>query len=1020
VTVLFCDLVGSTDLSSRLDPEELCQLMRCYQATCAEAITPFGGYIAQTLGDGLLVYFGFPEAHEDDAVRAVRAGLAAVAAVADESAPLALGWGPCAVRVGIYTGVVFAGEVGRFDTRIDRALIGETPNIAARLQAIAGRSEVLVGPTTRSLIEGNFRLESLGKRALKGLPEPLEVFRVSERTRSATRFRGRKLGALAPLIGRESELSVLRTCWAQARAGDGQLVLIAGVAGIGKSRLAEAFRAELSADTRVLVYQCLPYFQHTALYPVAAQLRDAAGIRRRDSESLKLAKLRRLLAVTCQATEVSVGRWARVLRIATTLAPELDQLSPRRLLDDTIDHATNELIAMSREQPVFVLIEDAHWSDTVSRRLIATVSERILEARVMLVITDRSGFAGVSRLDRVVGVRLQGLAHVSSHSIIAHLTPHTQLPRRVTDEIIRRSEGIPFFVEELTKAVLESEHGLSAPLVPASIKDSLTARLDRIGPNKVIAQRGACIGSSFSYEMICFVSGLERAALDRGLENLVEVELLSCSGELPDARFSFRHSLLQDAVYESMLLQERRAVHLAIAHKLERETPLTCAQEPELLARHFYAAGDARTAAKYWLSAGEAAQARSAHVDAIAHLTQGLRALSELTRDVEDDIREIQIQSALARSLMAGEGWAGPRVHAAYTRARELAQARQDIHMECELLWGLCAQLSVRGAFSEASALASEYVELAQRTGDRSALLMADSAAVLACACKGEFAQAQRHAARIHERYRDLECEQLVQVYNHDPLVLACVHESVWLWVQGQPDRAAYASERGIQRARELRHSFHLCYTLVNGCCIRLLRGETKRALELVDEALALSNEQRIPLFKLYAPLMGAPALFEREPSAETLAWLERCLAVLRSAEVGMHMPLYLAHIASAYHKLGASLEAEARIVEALEVVERTSERWIECELLRIRAAISRHADPHGDAAELQLWTALQCARSAGARGFELRIACDLGELLDKRGRRGEVEELVASVLSTFDEGLGTADLCRARTWLEG
>jgi predicted ATPase/class 3 adenylate cyclase len=1018
VTVLFCDLVGSTELSGQLDPEELCEVMRQYQATCAHAIAPFGGYIAQTLGDGLLVYFGFPEAHEDDAQRAVSAGLAAVAAVSDEKGPLAAAWKYCAARAGIHTGLVYAGEVGRFDTRADRALIGETPNIAARLQNIAGRNEVLVGPTTRKLIQGQFRFESLGPRPLKGLKAPLEVFRVSNAPEAVTRFRGRARSNFAPLIGRTRELAALREQWALAREGQGQQVLIAGVAGIGKSRLVETLRSEIGRSALTLSFQCSPYFQHTALYPLVAQLRRVASIRRRDSDASKLDKLERLLRDSSARAERNLGLIARLLQIAAPVAPELSELSPQRLLDDTIDLMVERFVALSRLRPLLVLIEDAHWSDPLSRRLIGELAARTPDAPVMLVITERGGHAELSRLKRMTAMRLTPLPPDEATSFIAHLAKQTRLPRRVADEIVRRSEGIPLFIEELTKSVLESSDEPTAPRVPASLQDSLTARLDRLGPYRVIAQRGACIGNTFSYSMISYVTGLDRDALERGLSKLVETGLVSPSGEPPDARFTFRHGLLQDAAYESMLLQERRAVHLAIARKLEREHPTICQQEPELLARHFAAAEAPRTAAEYWLRAGEVALDRSANVDAMTHLGHGLRALEALERTPSRDELEIQLQSALARSHMAGEGWPGRRVHAAYSRARELSRGLGKTQKECEILWGLCAHLCVRGAFSEAAVLAREYVELAQREEDRTALLMADSAALMAHFCSGNFTEAQHHADRIDATYRDSDDRHFVQTYNHDPTVNARMYQSVWLWVQGYPDAGAAASARGIARARELRHPFSICYALLNGSWVTLLRHEYEPALLAIDEALSISEELRIPLFKVYAPLLGAPALFEREPSMSSLNWFEDCAKRMRSGNAAMHMPLYLCNLASAYDVLGAPIEAQSRITEAIELMERTGERWFEAELWRVRARIALTADPTGDPAEMLLWSALHKARAAGARGFELRVALDLGTLLERRGRRHEVEELVASVFATFDQGRFTLDLQRASAWL--
>jgi class 3 adenylate cyclase/predicted ATPase len=1017
VTVLFCDLVGSTELAQKLDPEELCQVMREYQATCVKAITPFGGYLAQTLGDGLLFYFGFPTAHEDDAVRAVRAGLAAVAAVADHREPLPACGVRCAARAGIYTGTVFAGAVGRHDTRVEHALIGDVPNIAARLQSMAGPSEVLLGPATRKLVCGHFRIDALGPRTLKGLPVPLEVFRACSTT-EATRFEGQSKGTLAPLVGRDLEFAELRSRWMQAQVGKGQAVVLSGAAGIGKSRLADALRASAARDAIVFVFQCSPYFQNTALYPLIAQLRRAAAIRRRDTDDLKLTKLRRLLRDDSPDASRNLALLARLLQIPCALAPELAELSGERLLDDTMQLLLERSITLSRGRPVLALIEDAHWSDPLTRGLIAATTRALGDARVMLLITDRGAFADTAGLKGAHAIRLRTLQTDEARAIVGHWAPGG-LRRRVVDEIVARSEGIPFFVEELTKAALETPDARTPPVVPASLKDSLMARIDSLGPSKLIAQRASCIGAQFSYEMLELVAGLDPEILARGLQELLDAELISPIGDVSDARFVFRHILLLEAAYESLLLQERRAVHLVIARKLERDYRERLEQEPEALARHFAAAGEARTAFRYWMRAGEMAQARTAHADAIAHLTQALGALGKLLRTREEDAMEAQLQAMLARSRVAAEGWGGLRVYAAYTRALELCRSLGDRAGESEVLWGLCINQCVRGDMTEAAKLAGEYVDISERNEDRTALQMAHNAALIVSFCRADHEQAELHAQRVRGYYRAQDSENWLRVSSHEPLALACTYDSVRLWVQGYPDRGSRVAELGLARARELRHPFQLCHSLLNGSLIYVLRRDYARARAHVDEALALADQLRMLLFTAYGPLMNAPALMERAPTQATLNWLEHCAARVRAGGVQIHVPIYMCHLARAYLRMGQLDDALSRVQSGLEVMAATGERWFEPELLRVKASVELRLRPSSEDGETTLWTAFQSARAAKSRGFELRVVCDLGAHLGPLGRRSEVEELVASALASFDEGFDTADLKRARSWLQ-
>lgn len=1017
VTVLFCDLVGSTELAERLDPEELCDVMRYYQASCAQAIAPFGGYLAQTLGDGLLFYFGFPGAHEDDAVRAVRAGLAAIAAVQDPTGCPIQTSSRCAVRVGIHTGVVYAGEVGQFDTRADHALVGDVPNIAQRLQSLATPNELLLGPTTRKLIEEQFRLESMGPQSLKGLRAPLEVFRVRGESNAATRFDGRAPDSWAPLVGRDRELSELRTHWTLARHAQGQTVVLSGVAGIGKSRLADALRSAVLREAQVLSFQCSPYLQSSALHPLISLLLRLARIRAKDPVALKLGKLRRMLGDDDPHDERSLALLARLLRITNTLAPELDHLSGEHLLADTIDWTLRWMIARSRKQPLLVVLEDAHWSDPATRQLVSEASRALVGLRVMLLITERNGYGELERLKGANTIRVPALPPEDSHAIVQHFAADTQLRRRVVDEIVERSGGVPFFVEELTKAVLESSDGGTSHAVPATLKDSLMARLDSAGPFKMIAQRAACIGPQFSHAMIAHVCALDERTLTRGLRKLMELELLTCVSQTPEPRYAFRHSLLREAAYESLLLQERRAVHLAIAQLVQRDDPARVEREPELLARHYAFAGDARTASHLWLRAGELAQVRSGHADAIAYLNEGLRALATLERGAEEDRLEIELQCALARSRTSAEGWGGERVHAAYWRALTLSRNLGDRGKELEVLWGPITSLETRGQIAEAAALAREYVQVAERHAQPAGLLIAHCAASLVSFFQGRFADAEEHANEVRLHYCERDGAHWVKGGALDPLVLTHLYESMRCWVQGQPDRGAEQSECAIARARVLRQPFQLCHALLNGSWVRILRQEHTRALCQADEALALAEERRILLFRGYGPLMLAPALMSREPSTSTIERLEQCYQYMVSADVRLHIPPYLCHIAQAYLELGLPAEARSRIELALDTMESTDERWIEPELLRVQAAVMYALDAHADAPEQLLLRALHKARDAGARGFELRIACDLCEQLKPQGRFAEGQTLVASVLHTFHEGADTADVRRARRY---
>ena len=1021
VTVLFCDLVDSTAMAAQRDVEDVAQFMRTFQTTCADAIGPFGGFIAQTLGDGMMVYFGFPEGHEGDAERAVHAGLAIVEAVSDPRGALRGLWNECAVRIGIHTGVVFAGVVGPWDTRADKALVGDTPAIAARLQPLASRNHVVVGPKTQELVEGHFDLKALGPQQLKGLRDPMPVWEVQPHIGVRSRFavRSRRTGPTV-LVGRGNELTFLRKRWTLAMQGYGQIVVVTGNAGIGKSRLVEALRAEVEpTQGQCLRYQCSPFFQHTALYPFVQQLRDAAGIHGEDPDGLKLEKLERLLETAVGRVEGDVELLSQLLRVGNDGAPT--RHTAQRVLDDTVDLLIEQLVQLAERRPLLIVLEDGHWMDHTTRGLVRKLRKRLSGNRIFVAVTDRVGLPELPH-DRegVSSLELQRLQPESCVTIVEQITAGTPLPRQVVDRAIALSDGVPFFVEELAKAVLESREAGDVLSVPLSLRELLSARLDRTGEHKLIAQLGACIGRTFSYELLMMISDQDEGSLRTALQALVEADLVERSGDYPHASFTFRHALIQTAAHESILMRERAAIHALVAYRLQQSFPRICEGEPEVLAYHMREAGSHEAATRYWYKAARAAQQRSAHVEAIAHLDQALSALQDVTPDPESKLLETEIQIAQAHSHTAGEGWGGARVTQAYRRALELSRAIKNAPKECQAFWGMCANHMVRGEFKAASETAEQYLTLAERTGDRRAMLMADAATLMTHFCLGQLDTAQRHADRIHALYQPDEDRDLARVFNHDPEVLASVYEGFLLWVKGYPDRAAHANRHAVERAKQLDHTFLHCYALANGMGACLWRGELDQVAGMHDQAMTLSREGRMPVFRVYVPLMAAPALMQRTAAAELVPDLEKCLIAMRRARVSMHLPLYLTHFALAQERAGDATGALESAEEALRALADSSERWVEPEIRRIRARLlSATTDRDRKQEESELRTALRQARGIGARAFELRIASDLCQLLLGQGRRTEAKDLLSPVLAFFREGLGTQDLRRARELLD-
>jgi class 3 adenylate cyclase len=658
LTVMFVDLVGSTALSTRLDPEEMREVIRAFQDAVAGEIARFEGYVARFMGDGVLAYFGWPRAHEDDAERAVRAGLALVKAIAQLEPGIE-------ARVGVATGSVVAGDlIGRESADTD-TVIGETPNLAARLQMLAEPGTVVISQATCRLVIGLFELDDLGPQGLKGFAEPLPVWRVAGETWAEGRFEARHTAGLTPLIGREEEISLLLRRWQQAKGGEGKVVLLSGEAGIGKSRLVRELRARLGGEPHIqLFYQCSPYHTSSPLHPLIEQIERAAGFERDDPVEAKLDKLEALLARGRVRLDQAVPLTAALLAVpAGERYPALN-LTPEQQKRRTLEVLLEQLDSFARKQSVLVVYEDVHWIDPSTRELLDLVVERAQRLPVLALITFRPEFSPPwLGCPHVATLTLNRLGPPQGEELVHELTGAKTLPKEVRKQILAKTDGVPLFVEELTKTVLESglladagdHYELSGPLpplaIPATLHDSLMARLDRLASVKEVAQVGAVIGREFSYELLAAVAPISGAQLTEALDQLVGSELVSRRGKPPYATYSFKHALIQDAAYQSLLKSKRQQLHGRIGPVLEERFPETIEHQPELVAYHFTEARLAKQAISYWDRAGKRAIARDAQTEATAHFT---RALELLDKPVTLTIRMAAGRNDLTASSEAG------------------------------------------------------------------------------------------------------------------------------------------------------------------------------------------------------------------------------------------------------------------------------------------------------------------------------------------------------------------------------
>ena len=644
LTVMFVDLVGSTELSGKLDPEDMREVIRAYQNTVAGEIGRFEGHVAKFMGDGVLAYFGYPRAHEDEAERAVRAGLVISEAVAKLQTAAAA---PLSTRVGIATGQVVVGDLVGEGAAQEEAVVGETPNLAARLQALAEPGNLVVAPTTRRLLGGLFELHDLGANDLKGFATPVRTFRVVGEAGADSRFEALHAAGLTPLVGRDEELQLLLSRWRRAEGGEGQVVLVSGEPGIGKSRLSRALLEALSGEPHVrLRYQCSPHHTSSALHPVIVQLERAAGFAKGDRPETKLDKLEVLLGQSSERVSEAAALLAPLLSITTgERYPALD-LTPQRQKQLTLEAIASQLEGLAAERPVLVVLEDAHWIDPTSLELFELMINRVQTLPGLVLITCRPEFQPAwSGYPDVTFLSLNRLGQRQAAGIVERLTRGKALPTDVLGQIVAKTDGVPLFVEELTKTVLESgllreteagyvlDGSLPDLEIPATLHDSLMARLDRLGPVKDIAQIGAAIGRTFSHALVTGVAERDHVELGPGLDQLVTSELVFRRGVPPEATYSFKHALVQDAAYESLLRTRRRQLHASIATCLEERFREIVAAEPEVLAHHHNAAGQTEAAVGYWIEAGRRAAERSANREAIEHLNKARGALDALPAD---------------------------------------------------------------------------------------------------------------------------------------------------------------------------------------------------------------------------------------------------------------------------------------------------------------------------------------------------------------------------------------------------
>jgi class 3 adenylate cyclase/tetratricopeptide (TPR) repeat protein len=1014
-------------LSGRLDPEDLQQLLRCYHEVVAAAVAPYEGHIAQFLGDGALVYFGYPKAHEDDATRALRSALSIVKAL---DARGAQGDIELLTRIGVATGLVVIGEIGTGTPAAERSASGETPNLAARLQAQAQAGEIVLADDTRKLVGDSFVLESLGLLNLKGFAEPMQAWRLVGERSVATRFEAQHMHGLVEFIGRDSELALLLERWALARDGEGQVVLLSGEAGIGKSRICQVLRERLASEPAATVLlQCSPYFSSRALYPVVQHLERAAGMAPADSPEDRARKLEQLAGALPAS---SLGCLLRLMGLPDGGRSLPGGAAPQEEKAHTLEALIDLLQRLSKQQPVLFLVEDAHWIDPTTEELIGQVAERIRDARVLLVVTCRpeyvSSWSGAS-LSTHHG--LNRLSQKQSMVLVAGVTAGKALPPEVLAEIIRKADGIPLFIEELTKTVVQSGlledtpsgYRLRGPLpwlaIPATLQDSLMARLDRLAPAKEVAQVGAVIGREFRHRLIAEVlCAMPPHELDAALADLVRSELVFRRGTPPDATYSFKHALVRDTAYSCMLKSQRVLRHRQIAAALEKPDRAAPAAHPELLAYHHQEGGNAAAALRYWQAAGDQAMARSAVREAATHYRAAVALLESVQAAAPSADVELGLRMRLGNAVVQTEGSTSPCANENYARARDLAISLDQPDEQLQACSGIAAGLSAAGRFGEAIALVEGFgpEELARvkPMGRVHRLVRMAFPRVL----RGELALAGSYLIEARRELENARPEEWQPLAGADPLVAILMFLSRGLMCQGLLSSAHACAREGLEVAEQRQHSFSRVRALNQIGLMSDLKGDWTDAITRYGLALELSER-----YGLRA--LGANAKSGLGHALVATGQLDEGIRLLREGYSGWVMfggkffsTLFASTAAEVLLNAGRRDEAAEFILAGENTQQETEERWQASVFLLLRG---RLAEFEGNSAEAEIAyrRSIEIAERQGALLYSLRTATALARLYQVQGRGDEACAALGPIYGRFTEGFDYLDLVGARAVLQ-
>lgn len=1028
LTVLFCDLVESTAIANVLDPEDMRDIIRAYQDTCTGVISLYDGFVARYLGDGILAYFGFPQAHENDAERAINAGLAIIDAVDALDVDEAIA-GRLAVRVGIATGTVVVGDVIGTGAAEEAAVVGDTPNLAARLQSFAAPNAVAIGATTHRLAGSLFECEDLGERIFKGYTDAVRVWRVLRPRRVASRFEAMRTRVLTDLVGRDEELAMLDRRWRRARDGDGQAVLIGGEPGIGKSRIIREFQGRIAAEApKPLFLQGSEFYANSALYPFVELFDRMAGMALDDTAEERLDKLEAMLGDEVEMTGISLA--AELLSLPLDRYP-VGNVSPQRRKEQTIRGLVEYVAIQARRQTALVIFEDAQWYDPTTLDTLGRIVERIVDLNVLVIVTYRLEFSPPWADHAHVAMSTIGRLDRRQASVVtSRVAGGKALPDEVVDEIVARTDGVPLFVEELTKTVLEGDFlteeddrfvlagEFPSLAIPTTLHDSLMARFDRYPTVKEVAQVGAVIGRKFSFEVLAAVSSLQEFELHGALSQLVDAGLIFRRGVPPAASYVFKHALVQDVAYASLLKRRRQELHGAIARTLIEEFPAVAERRPEILAHHLTGAGIVDQAIIHWLKAGRAATRRSAHQEAAAHLQRGLDLVDGLNDDSQKATTEIKLQLALGSVLSALKGYGSAAAAAAFERARVLSADTANGRNRRQKWWAMAGLYGAhlgRSQFRKADQMAIDLLDLAEQEDHRHSIMWAHANLAQSRLFLGDFVDSRSHAEVALTLYDPRQDPRHIGHAIQDPRILALNYRGFSKMVLGYPEQGLADHREALQFARDLDHTFSLGFALaISGSFA--YTGETDVAEAIADEAIELGRSQDFPYVEAFGTGYRGFAQAQRGRYAEAIDLLRDALERLAAATTSVGTSLFRPVLAHALGMTGRVDDGLAEVDALIGWTEVIGENWLAAETHRTRGELLlMGGDPDPVAAEAAFKTALDLARHRQARFWELRAATALARLWCGQERTEDAVTLLTPLYDQFDEGLDLADLVAAR-----